>query len=470
MPFTYSKLSIKQKLQLIIMAIVVAVLFLCSAAFATYDLVVWRDSLRRDLEILAEIIGANSTAALSFGDADAARELLSGLKAKRHLAAACLYSAEGKPFATYRRVAQQGKSSFPEPGTEGSRFESSRLILFHQIRLNDRQIGTLYLESDLQELPERLERFAGIAVIILLSSALAALLLSSNLQGAISRPILDLARTARRVSAERDYTIRAARQNDDELGDLTDDFNDMLEQIRRQDRELRSALQMKSDFVSFATHQLRTPLAGIKWSLELAAQEGLPAETAAFIQDGRDSAERLIGMVNELLDVSRLESGKLGLEPKETDLAELTRSVLKDVMHQIEKQGHRVSLNATEGMSSVLVDPQLFRQVILNMVSNAIKYTPPGGRIDIRLSQEDGLILWAIKDNGIGIPKANQARLFEKFYRAENVYKMETEGTGLGLHLVKMIVEKSGGQVWCESEENQGSTFQFRLPLAGRIS
>ncbi len=118
-------------------------------------------------------------------------------------------------------------------------------------------------------------------------------------------------------------------------------------------------------------------------------------------------------------------------------------------------------------MPPVLVDPQLFRQVILNMVSNAIKYTPSGGRIGIRMGQENGLVRWAIEDSGIGIPKANQARLFEKFFRAENVYKVETEGTGLGLHLVKMIVEKSGGQIWCESEENKGSTFQFTLPLGG---
>src|SRR5439155_10996446 len=163
MAFTYSKLSIKRKLQVIIMAIVVAVLFLCSAAFATYDLIALRNSLRGDLQTLAEIVGANSTAALSFGDEDTARELLSGLSARRHLAAACLYSAESKPFATYRRVGAQGNSSFPQPGPEGSRSGSSRLILFHHIRLNDRPIGAVYLESDLEELHERFERFAGIA-------------------------------------------------------------------------------------------------------------------------------------------------------------------------------------------------------------------------------------------------------------------------------------------------------------------
>jgi PAS domain S-box-containing protein len=236
----------------------------------------------------------------------------------------------------------------------------------------------------------------------------------------------------------------------------------------RAEAELKSALQMKSDFVSFATHQLRTPLAGIRWSLELAAQEGnLSEETASFIEDGRESAQRLIGMVNGLLDISRIESGKLKLAPEETNLAELTQSVLTDVSHYIEKQGHHLSVSGMEGIPAVQVDPQLFRQVILNMVSNAIKYTPSGGKIDIRMGRENGFVRWAITDSGIGIPKASQARLFEKFYRADNVYKIETEGTGLGLHLAKLIVENSGGRIWCESEENKGSTFQFTLPLGG---
>jgi len=239
-------------------------------------------------------------------------------------------------------------------------------------------------------------------------------------------------------------------------------------ELRKAKDVAESALQMKLDFVSFATHQLRTPLAGINWSLELAAQaENLSEETASFIQDGRESAQRLIGMVNNLLDISRLESGKLKLAAKETSLAELTQSVLKDVSHCIEKQGHHLSVSGMEGIPAVLVDPELFRQVILNMVSNAIKYTPSGGKIDIRMGRENSFVRWAITDCGIGIPKASQARLFEKFYRAENVYKIETEGTGLGLHLVKLIVEKSGGRIWCESEENKGSTFQFTLPLGG---
>ena len=239
---------------------------------------------------------------------------------------------------------------------------------------------------------------------------------------------------------------------------------DITEQ-KRVEEELKSALQMKSDFVSFATHQLRTPLAGIKWLLELAVQdEGIPEEPRSLVQDAREAANRLIRLVNDLLDASRLEGGKLTLDPKDTNLGLLTRSVLDDVNHQIQTQGHKVSIHGAEEIPHVQVDPQLFRQVILNLVSNAVKYTPAGGTIAIEMSQNNGSVQWSIRDNGIGIPKMAQARLFEKFFRADNVYKIETEGTGLGLYLVRLVVERSGGRVWCESEEDQGTTFKFQLP------
>lgn len=115
-----------------------------------------------------------------------------------------------------------------------------------------------------------------------------------------------------------------------------------------------------------------------------------------------------------------------------------------------------------------MVDPQLFRQVILNLISNAVKYTPSGGRIAIEMSRNNGSVQWSIHDNGIGIPKAGQARLFEKFFRADNVHRMETEGTGLGLYIVRLIVERSGGKIWCESEEGQGTTFKFELAAKER--
>ena len=229
----------------------------------------------------------------------------------------------------------------------------------------------------------------------------------------------------------------------------------------------RQVSQLKSDFVSFVTHQLRTPLSGIKWMLELAGQTPtISEELMSYVRDASDSAERLIGLVNDLLDASRLESGALKMKPQPTGLADLTRSVLDEVTTLVRARGHQLSVEGVETAPRVLADPQLLRQVILNLTSNAIKYTPAGGAVTVRIGRENGVARWAISDTGVGIPAAAQARLFEKFFRAENAATIETEGTGLGLYLVRLIVERLGGRVWCESEEGRGSTFLFTLPLS----
>ena len=229
----------------------------------------------------------------------------------------------------------------------------------------------------------------------------------------------------------------------------------------------REVSQLKSDFVSFVTHQLRTPLSGIKWMLELAGQTSdISEELMSYLRDAGDSADRLIGLVNDLLDASRLESGTLKMKPEPTGLTDLTQSVLDELAPLLRARGHRMSVVGAETAPRVLADPQLLRQVILNLTSNAIKYTPTGGSVTVRIGREDGAARWAITDTGVGIPRVAQSRLFEKFFRAENAPTIETEGTGLGLYLVRLIVERLGGRVWCESEEGRGSTFLFTLPLS----
>jgi PAS domain S-box-containing protein len=231
----------------------------------------------------------------------------------------------------------------------------------------------------------------------------------------------------------------------------------------------RQVSQMKTDFVSFVTHQLRTPLAGIKWMLELAAQAPeVPTEAGSYVEDARTAAERLIGLVNDLLDISRLESGKLTVALQPTSLGALTRSSVDDLGPLVRDKGLRLTMRGVDDAPTVMAEPQLLRQVIVNLTSNALKYTPSGGDISIRIDREaDGRARWTITDSGIGIPKSALGRLFEKFYRAENVHTVETEGTGLGLYLVRLIIERLAGEVWCESEEGRGSMFIFTLPISG---
>lgn len=228
--------------------------------------------------------------------------------------------------------------------------------------------------------------------------------------------------------------------------------------------------QLRSDFVSFVTHQLRTPLSGIRWMLELAAELELSEEASSYVSDARESAERLIGLVNDLLDVARLESGKLVAVPRPTDLKALTEGIVGELMSLVREKQHELSVTSTESPTLVLVDPQLGRQVVLNLLSNAIKYTPPSGTITVQMRRADGSLEWSVRDNGIGISEAGQRRLFEKFYRADNARTVDTEGTGLGLYLVRLIIERSQGRIWCESEEGVGTTFRFTLPLTDQAA
>jgi PAS domain S-box-containing protein len=255
-----------------------------------------------------------------------------------------------------------------------------------------------------------------------------------------------------------DGTGGALRNNEGEITGYLGTVMDIT--VRKQ------ADQQKTDFVSFTTHQLRTPLAGIKWLLELATEEGQePTEVRSWIQDARQSADRLAQLVNDLLDISRLEQGKLTLAPEPVQLEEMTRSVLAEMTPLLQEKGHELSVTHMDAIPAVMVDPQLIRQVILNLISNAVKYTPPGGDIAVTVRRAGASVCWAVRDSGIGIPKDSQRRLFEKFYRADNVFKVETEGTGLGLYLVRLIVEQCRGRVWCQSEEGKGTTFLFTLPL-----
>jgi signal transduction histidine kinase len=200
--------------------------------------------------------------------------------------------------------------------------------------------------------------------------------------------------------------------------------------------------------------------------LELAQAPDLPEEAASYIQDARASADRLIRLVNDLLDVSRLESGRLTTSPQPTDLAALSNEVVSELMPLAREKDQCLVMGAPAAVPPVLVDPKLAREVVLNLISNALRYTPEEGAVTVQMHARDGVVEWAVRDTGIGGPAASQHRLFEKFYRADNAAVVHTEGTGLGLYLVRLIVERSGGRVWCESKEGAGSTFRFTLPLA----
>jgi PAS domain S-box-containing protein len=239
------------------------------------------------------------------------------------------------------------------------------------------------------------------------------------------------------------------------------------------EREIDKA---KSEFVSIASHQLGTPLTGIKWFIELLVKEKagkLNKKQFEFLQQIFDINERMISLVNDLLNVSRLELGTFVIEPKDTNLAEIADSSLNELTPQIKEKKIKISKKISDSIGVYRGDPKLLRIIFQNLFSNAIKYTPKGGKVSISLKKTKTDIFCSISDTGIGIPKKQHNRIFTKLFRADNVAKIGVKGTGLGLYIAKTILENSGGKIWFESntavkgKKRTGTIFYFTLPLNG---
>ncbi|MBM3250636.1 MAG: HAMP domain-containing histidine kinase [Candidatus Nealsonbacteria bacterium] len=231
---------------------------------------------------------------------------------------------------------------------------------------------------------------------------------------------------------------------------------------------LAEASRMKSEFIDIVSHQMRSPLTNLKWSFELLTsekEEMEPVRQEEYFSSIKDNIERMVELVDDLLIVSKIEQGTFPMRKKEVDLEDIIKELIHRYQSFSEASNIKIVFYPQGNFPKVFSDPSMLKLVIENFIDNAVRYTKGGGEVKIGLKQKNKELFFQISDSGIGIPKEDQKYIFQKFFRAKNVSKEQTRGSGLGLYITKTIIKKLGGRVWFESEEGRGTTFYFTLPI-----
>ncbi|HEX4629215.1 MAG TPA: ATP-binding protein [Gemmatimonadales bacterium] len=491
---------IKQKLTAILLVISGLVLLLTSAAFVTSEVVRFRQTTLKNLSTLGRIIAANSTASLAFANEADAREILSALKAEPHVVAAGLYDKTGRLFARY--PADLTPTALPStPGPDGYRFEGGSLVGFAAVaQTGDARLGTLYLESDMNAVYDTIRLSGVIAAGVLALALVAAYVLAKLFQGRISEPILALADTAAAVSARQDYSVRAPKLGADELGALTDAFNQMLGRIEEQERALRAGkeelqhyateleqrvaertheLEERNDalrqntaellaanaeldaFAYSVSHDLRAPLRSIDgFSQVLLEDYGGHLDKAGqdSLQRVRAATQRMGMLIDDLLKLARITRAEKRTEP--VDLSAMAREIVGELERAAPDR--RVDVTIADGLKTS-GDSRLLRVALDNLLRNSWKYTAKQAhpRIEFGALEENGTRTFMVRDNGAGFDMQYADKLFGVFQRLHSA--AEFEGTGVGLATVRRIITRHGGRIWAEGAIDRGATFYFTL-------
>jgi signal transduction histidine kinase len=491
---------IKRKLTTVILLTSGVVLLLTCGMFLAYELVTFRQTMARNLSTLTQVIAANSTAALAFDNPHDAKEVLSALAADQHIVAAGLYDNTGTLFAQYPDTAPQ--DGWPKPREhDGYQFEHAHFVLQGPVANANRRLGTLVLKSDLGAMYERFSLSGVVVAVAMVLSCLVAFPLSNRLQRHISLPVLALADTAKAVSKEKDYSVRANKFGDDELGRLTDAFNDMLAQIQDQDSALRAReeylrlevierkraeeevralnasleervqgrtvelAEANKELESFSysvSHDLRAPLRHVQGYVNMLhrATEGQLSEKAQrYLKTITEASVEMGHLIDDLLAFCRM--GRTEITESRISLDEVVKNTILGL--EMSTAGRNIVWE-TAPLPPALGDPSLLKQVLANLIGNAVKYSRgrEPGRIAIGCAgEDDGRMILFVRDNGAGFDMRYADKLFGVFQRLHRAE--EFEGTGIGLATVRRIVARHGGRVWAEGAINQGATFYFTL-------
>lgn len=238
--------------------------------------------------------------------------------------------------------------------------------------------------------------------------------------------------------------------------------------ITRSFERLAELSLMRADFVSIVSHQLRSPLTNLKWAIEAIMPKNLdkiPEEQLKYLEILKENSNRMAELVSDLLTLSRLEEGQLPQIKENFSLVKIVQEIIKDFQVFAKARNIKIELIPERELPAVFADPYQLKQVIENLLDNALKYTQEKGKVKIDVFRQNKELFFKIEDTGMGIAKEEQKFVFKKFFRAENAKRQQPQGSGLGLFIAKLIIKRSGGKIGFESEENKGSTFWFTLPI-----
>jgi len=660
----FRDISLKRKLMLIVMVTSSLALLLASAGFLAYDATVFKARMSRDLMVQAEIVGANSAAALLSHDKKLSGDILLALREKEEIVSAAFYSTDGRLFTAYQRDAARAEPPPPVAEPSGIRITNTSIKVFYRIARRDESVGTLYLESDMRPWRDRLVRYSGIVALLMCGAALLAFLLSARLQRVISEPIVELEQAMRTVGVQKNFALRVRKRGDDEIGALIDGFNTMLLETQRRDSQLQranetlqartreleqqvaerqrvqeelkrlnltleervaertaaarqgadaldkqrrilqsmldsmsdgvivaddtgemvvinpaaeqllkvnasdlltddwverhgfyrpdmvtpypnsefplmrairghasestkvfvlgdrrdtqglwlsvdarpirdedgvvhngvaifrnitaskraeeallrakeaaeAANRSKSQFLANMSHELRTPLNAIIGYSEILEEQASDTGHDDYIPDLQkihSAGRHLQSLIDDILDLSKIEAGKMELDLDTFDIAEMIREVTTTVQAVVEKNGNTLEVNCASEMGFMHADMTKVRQVLFNFLSNAGKFTENGTvRLEATRVNIDGneVVRFAVRDTGIGMTDEQIAKLFQDFTQVDASTTRKYGGTGLGLAISRRYCEMMGGHIDVDSSPGVGSTFRFELP------
>ena len=484
-------LSLRLKVALLIGAGSVFTAGIAAAGFSWIHLNDFWKHTNSEISAIAAIVADQVAPAITLEDKAAAGEILRSLSADSLVDDAVLYDSHGHCFTWYYRLS--GGPCGPRPA-DGIGRQGNLLILARPVAMQNERLGTLVLTAHLPTIRAVMGQFIRNAAMIFVLSLIVAAIVAGALQARVSKPILAIARIAQRIAQTHRFNDRVEVVSADELGVLAGSFNSMLAEIEQRDENLEEsrrqleeqveernrvnaelrvakdkaeeAALLKTQFLANMSHEIRTPMNGVVGMISLVLERSGDREDREQLTVAQSAAQSMVRLLDEILDLSKIEAGKMTLETIDFDFSSMVDDALRIFQVRIHEKGLTLGFDRHADCPHwVRGDPVRLRQVLINLVGNAVKFTAKGGiRLEVQPAG-DGRLRFAVEDTGIGIAREKREAIFDAFTQADGSHTRQFGGSGLGLTITRRLVDLMGGDLRVESEPGRGSCFFFDLPM-----